>query len=138
MDHSRRNDGYHGHCRIHTGADRHQLRYLFTGYEQAGLKGAAVATLGMVLPPFLIIYLISIFLDGFLTMPLIAAALQGIKIAVGLGSLQNVVPNGKALLITVVLAGVMLGYKHFQKKKLSTIALIMLSAVVGIAASVCP
>ena len=110
----------------------------FTGYEQAGLKGAAVATLGMVLPPFLIIYLISIFLDGFLTMPLIAAALQGIKIAVGLGSLQNVVPNGKALLITVVLAGVMLGYKHFQKKKLSTIALIMLSAVVGIAASVCP
>ena len=56
----------------------------FTGYEQAGLTGAAAATLGMILPPFLIIYLISIFLEKFLTLPLVAAAFQGIKIAVGI------------------------------------------------------
>ena len=56
----------------------------FAGYEQAGLTGAAAATLGMILPPFLIIYLISIFLEEFLTLPLVAAAFQGIKIAVGI------------------------------------------------------
>ena len=56
----------------------------FTGYKKAGLAGALAATLGMILPSFLIIYCISMFLDNFLELTVIANAFQGIKIAVGL------------------------------------------------------
>ena len=56
----------------------------FTGYQKAGFLGALVATLGMVVPSFTVIYLISMFLDTFLELTVIAHAFQGIKIAVGL------------------------------------------------------
>ncbi len=56
----------------------------FVGYRQAGLAGAASATFGMVLPSFLIIYVISQFLKTFLEISWIAAALKGIKLAVGI------------------------------------------------------
>ena len=56
----------------------------FTGYKKAGLVGAVVATLGMVVPSFAVIYLISVFLDNFLELALIANAFKGIKIAVGI------------------------------------------------------
>lgn len=56
----------------------------FVGYRQAGLWGALVATLGMVLPSFVIIYVISVFLENFLEITVIANAFKGIKIAVGL------------------------------------------------------
>ena len=56
----------------------------FTGYKKAGFIGALAATLGMVVPSFTVIYLISMFLDNFLELTVIAHAFQGIKIAVGL------------------------------------------------------
>ena len=56
----------------------------FTGYKKAGLVGALIATLGMIIPSFMIIYLISMFLDNFLELTIIANAFKGIKIAVGL------------------------------------------------------
>ena len=56
----------------------------FTGYQKAGFVGSLVATLGMILPSFALIFLISMFLDRFLELTLIAHAFKGIKIAVGL------------------------------------------------------
>ena len=56
----------------------------FTGYKKAGFMGALVATFGIVLPSFVVIYLISIFLDNFLELTIIVNAFKGIKIAVGL------------------------------------------------------
>ena len=56
----------------------------FTGYKKAGFIGSLASTIGMVLPSFLIIYLISIFLDSFLELTVIANAFKGIKIAVGI------------------------------------------------------
>ena len=56
----------------------------FTGYKKAGFTGAAAATLGMIVPSFLVIYLISMCLDNFLELTLIANAFKGIKIAVGI------------------------------------------------------
>ena len=56
----------------------------FVGYKQKGLAGAAAATIGMVLPSFCIIFLISKFLDNFLEIAWIAHAFMGIKIAVGI------------------------------------------------------
>lgn len=56
----------------------------FTGYKTAGLTGALIATLGMATPSFIVIYLISMFLDNFLELTVIANAFKGIKIAVGI------------------------------------------------------
>ena len=56
----------------------------FVGYKQAGLLGSLIATLGIVLPSFLIIFAISMFLNQFLEITWIANAFKGIKIAVGL------------------------------------------------------
>ena len=55
----------------------------YTGYKKAGIAGAVAATLGMIVPSFTVIYLISISLDNFLELTLIANAFKGIKIAVG-------------------------------------------------------
>ena len=56
----------------------------FTGYKKAGFVGSVVATLGMIIPSFVVIYLISLFLDNFLELTIIANAFKGIKIAVGI------------------------------------------------------
>ena len=55
----------------------------FVGYKKGGLLGALIATLGIVLPSFAIIFAISMCLDQFLELTLIAKAFKGIKIAVG-------------------------------------------------------
>ena len=54
------------------------------GYKRAGIVGALAATVGMVLPSFVIIFLISIFLEQFMEITIIANAFQGIKVGVGL------------------------------------------------------
>lgn len=56
----------------------------FVGFKQAGLIGSLIATLGIVFPSFIIIYVISMFLDNFLEITLIANAFKGIKVAVGI------------------------------------------------------
>ena len=56
----------------------------YAGYRKGGIAGAVAATLGMVLPSFIIIYLISVFLDSFLTIKWITSAFSGIRLAVGI------------------------------------------------------
>ena len=69
----------------------------FTGYKKAGFIGALVATLGMVVPSFAVIYLISMFLNNFLELTIIANAFKGIKIAVGILILDAAVTMIKKL-----------------------------------------
>ena len=56
----------------------------YVGYKQKGFIGALIATIGMILPSFCIIFAISRFLNRFLEITWIAHAFQGIKIAVGI------------------------------------------------------
>lgn len=56
----------------------------YVGYKQKGIWGAIAATFGVVLPSFVIIYLISLFLNNFLEITWIANAFKGIRIAVGI------------------------------------------------------
>ncbi len=56
----------------------------FVGYNQAGVLGSVFATIGMVLPSFVIIFLISLFFNNFLGIAIVANAFKGIKIAVGI------------------------------------------------------
>ena len=54
----------------------------YVGRRQAGLAGALCATLGVILPSFLVIFAISRFLDRFLEIRVVANAFKGIKLAV--------------------------------------------------------
>jgi len=56
----------------------------FVGFKKNNFLGALIATAGMILPSFCIIFAISKLLDHFLEITWIAHAFQGIKIAVGI------------------------------------------------------
>lgn len=56
----------------------------FIGYRQAGILGSIAATVGIVLPSFAVILIISGFLDNFLEIETVKNAFRGIKCAVGI------------------------------------------------------
>ena len=56
----------------------------YIGYKQKGFLGSLMATLGVVLPSFAIIILLSFFLLAYKENPLIANAFQGIRVGVSL------------------------------------------------------
>ncbi|OON86893.1 chromate transporter [Oribacterium sp. C9] len=56
----------------------------YVGYRQSGMIGAVVSTLGLIIPSFCIILLLSAFLSDFLKIKIVADAFRGIKIAVGI------------------------------------------------------
>ena len=110
----------------------------YVGYKQAGLPGSVAATVGMVLPSFVIIYLISTLLDNFLEILWIANAFRGIKIGVGLLILRvavNMLQKMKPLPLPRIIAGcafaVMLAV-NFLSLKFSSIALMILAGVVSL------
>ena len=54
----------------------------YIGYKVAGVLGSVFATLGMVLPSLLIIFIISLFLNEFLQIQLVSKAFKGIQACV--------------------------------------------------------
>ena len=110
----------------------------FTGYKKAGFLGALAATLGMIVPSFIVIYLISMFLDNFLELTIIANAFKGIKIAVGILILDAAITMIKKLhkqklsrTIMVCSCIVMLCVNIFAWN-FSSISLMLIAAVVSL------
>ena len=54
----------------------------YIGYKLKGFVGAVVATVGMCLPSFIIMYIVSLFYEQFMEITLVAAAFKGIQICV--------------------------------------------------------
>ncbi len=116
----------------------------YIGSSQGGFWGAVIATTAVVLPAFIIILLVMILLKTVLDHPYVQAVLKGLKpciigIILATGAemvLSNVLPqytpDWKALGLTVVLAVILFGSKYGLRKKLSPIALICISAILGI------
>ena len=111
----------------------------YIGYKQAGILGSVVATLGMTLPSFCIIYAISLFFDAFLSLTVVACAFRGIQIAVlylilsaGLRMLKKMqkTPFSWAVLLLTLIAMVIL---TLFSVKLSTIVYILAGGVAGVA-----
>ena len=112
----------------------------YVGYLRKGFRGAVVATVGMVLPSLVIIYLISVYLDRFLEIAVIANAFRGIKVGVGVVILQaglNMLKKvpAKALSRTLVLFGMaaMLAV-NLLSLRISSIALMLAAGAVSLAA----
>lgn len=55
----------------------------YTGYKKAGIKGAVSATVGMVVPSFLVIIFISSFMESLLKYDIVVKIFKGIHVAVG-------------------------------------------------------
>jgi len=110
----------------------------FVGSRRAGLLGAVVATFGVVLPAFTIIFAISVFLDNFMSIAIVANAFKGIKIGVGLLILNagiNMIRKMKKtpLSVCLMLFGclAMLAVDFFSVN-LSSITLMLLSAAISL------
>ena len=83
----------------------------YIGYHLAGFSGAAMATLAVCIPSFLIIYCISLFFEQFLNFTYVACAFKGIQVCViylilstGINMLQALEKN---VLNTCILCAVM-------------------------------
>ena len=109
------------------------------GFRRAGFAGALAATVGVVLPSFVIIYIISMFLDSFLEITLVASAFKGIRIAVGLlifsagwNMFRKMKKNPLFTGILAVSCTLMLAINLFSLR-ISSIALLLAAAVVSLA-----
>lgn len=120
----------------------------YVGSEKAGFAGAAAATAAVVLPSFVIIWLITAVMKKLLRHELAQAVISGLKagvvgiiLATGLWmTAKNLLPpltgegtDLKAILIAAVTAAALFLPQVTIKKKLSPIMLILLAAGMGIA-----
>ena len=109
----------------------------YVGYKQSGIAGSIAATVGLVLPSFVIIYLISSLLDNFLEIGWIANAFRGIKIGVGLIILRVAITMVKKMPkkpLPRIIAGCAFAViltVNFLSLKLSTITLMILAGLVS-------
>ena len=111
----------------------------YVGFKQAGIPGSIAATVGMVLPSFVIIYLISSVLDNFLEIDWIANAFRGIRIGVGLlifnvalTMLKKMKKKAQPRIIAGCAFAVMLAV-NFLALKISTISLLIAAGSVSLA-----
>jgi chromate transporter len=122
----------------------------FVGSTQAGILGSLVATLGVVLPSFIIILVISIFIRNFLkykgvqaflggVRPCVVALIMATAITMALGNLlgfasvgDKLEPDLIGIIILALLFAISFVWKKIKKKKPSAITMILISAVLGI------
>ena len=123
----------------------------FIGSSQAGILGAMCATLGVILPSFIIILIVASVITGLLKFAGVKAFIGGIRpVVVGLilgtaitiimqviFGLENIKESTinfdyKALIIFGIVAGISIAVKQKTKKAISPILLILISAVLGL------
>ena len=111
----------------------------YVGYKNAGVLGAACATLGVVLPSFIIIFIISLFLDAFLSFELIGYAFKGIQAGVvylilsaGIKMLKGMKKNAMSVAILCCALVLMIAFSVLAVD-FSAILFILISGVIGLA-----
>ncbi|MBQ2615213.1 MAG: chromate transporter [Clostridia bacterium] len=121
----------------------------YIGSELGGVLGSACATLGVVLPSFLIILLVARFFEKFKENPIVSGCMSGLKPAV-IGLIGSAVlsigqtvffPTGVALSVlyelrTYVSLGIAILMTVLAFRKVHPIAIILISALLGILAGI--
>ena len=109
----------------------------YVGWIRGGFRGSVLTTVGVVIPSFVIIFTISMLLDNFLEIAVIASAFKGIKMAVGLlilnaglNMLQKMKKSALALTLLVCSLAVMLLVPNF-----SALSLMVIAGVISLALS---
>ena len=112
----------------------------YIGYKQKGIGGAIAATIGMALPSFCIIFLISMFLDRFLEIRWIANAFRGIKLAVGILILDAAIrmirkmPKKPFTVVIAVCAFAAMLLVSIFSVRVTSITLMLIAALIGLIA----
>ena len=123
----------------------------YIGYEQGGLLGALLATVGVVLPSFVIILLVAAILHNLLKYPPVKAFISGMRPALGGLILSVAVTMALSVFFGVktlrdlhfawdwrtfaVLGAVILIpliWKRIKKKEFSSILLVVISGILGL------
>ena len=111
----------------------------YIGYKNSGIIGSMIATLGICIPSFVIIYAISLFFDAFLSFTLVAYAFKGIQICVvyliltaGLKMLKQIKKTTFNVIIISITLICMIVFSLFAVK-FSTIFYILISGACGVA-----
>ena len=110
----------------------------YVGYKRGGIPGSIVATVAMVIPSFVIIYLISTVLNNFLEIVWVANAFRGIKVGVGLlifnvaiTMLKKMKPKPMPRIIAGCAFAAMLTI-NFLSLKISSITLLLAAGAVSL------
>ena len=110
----------------------------YIGFKNAGIVGSIIATLGICIPSFVIIYAISLFFDAFLSLTLVAYAFKGIQICVvylilsaGLKMLKQMKKTAFNIIIILITLICMVVLSLFAVK-FSTIFYILISGAFGV------
>ena len=105
----------------------------FIGYNKKGILGAIMATVGVILPSFVIILIIASLLSNFADLPIVQHALSGIQVAVCalifkavFNMFKTGVKDGAGLLIFII------AFLLSVFSILPTIHIILLAALAGI------
>lgn len=108
----------------------------FIGYKVAGLIGAFCATLGVVLPSFIIIYLISLFLRRFEDIKIVRYAFFGIRAGVLALLIKAVISMFKKspqnIVAYCIMAASLIAVAFFS---CNVIVVLLSAAVIGLAAT---
>ena len=108
----------------------------FIGYKTAGIWGSVAATFGVVLPSFLIIFIISHVLEAFKSIKAVEYAFNGIRAGVLALLVKTLWGVYKKCPKSAVSYGVMaLAFVAVVFLKVNVFAVIVLSAVIGLVAS---
>ena len=113
----------------------------YIGYKQAGFWGSFAATLGVCIPSFVIIFVISLFFDAFLSLRLVAAAFRGIQVCVvylilsaGINMLRKMEKAPFQMVILGVVTACLVVFSLLAIR-LSSIVLILICGCVGLGAT---
>ncbi len=116
----------------------------YVGFKKKGVLGSAVATLGVVLPSLIIIYLISLVLDAFMANKYVAYAFVGIKCAVaflitkaGLDMFKKLEKKALPLITFFAVLALLIIFELFSIN-FSSIFLILIGGIIGIFAYALP
>lgn len=112
----------------------------YVGYKRKGIMGSIAATVGVVLPSVVIIYVISLFLDGFMENKYVAYAFTGIKCAVaflilkaGIEMFEKLPKKALPMIMFTVVFIAMLIFEIFSVN-FSSVYLILIGGIIGIIA----
>ena len=129
----------------------------FIGYNNFGILGAIIATLGVVLPSFIIMMIIAMlvnkvrdskFFKTFMrvTIPIVSGLILSSTLKIGLQNIFNISSfntmlqdfkiNVLTLVTFIILLGVYVGYYIIKKKKLSPFIVILMGISIGVIANI--
>ena len=124
----------------------------YIGYQQGGFLGALLATLGVVLPSFVIILIVAALIKNLLKFPAVKAFIAGMRPSIcglilsvaatmaltvffGFENLNSAELSFdvRSLIILAVVIGIPLLWNRFKKKEFSPILLVLISSALGVA-----